>query len=74
MVSLLPIFSNRAAGLTKLSLALAVDTDPQATADRIISKVIPLGQRFYPSQSAFPLREYSTVFHTALAPHMPLTI
>ncbi|KAI0963698.1 hypothetical protein AcW1_000705 [Taiwanofungus camphoratus] len=29
---------------------------PEVGADRIISKVVPLGQRFYPSDSAFPLR------------------
>lgn len=31
--------------------------EPQVAADRIQSKVQPLGQRFYPSTSAFPLRE-----------------
>lgn len=29
--------------------------DPEADADRIRAKVVPLGQRFYPSESAFPL-------------------
>ena len=32
--------------------------DAKVAADRIVGKVIPLGQRFYPSQSAFPLRKY----------------
>lgn len=31
--------------------------EPEVAADRIQSKVQPLGQRFYPSVSAFPLRE-----------------
>jgi hypothetical protein len=38
--------------------ALEPDADAQTNADRIIAKVVPLGQRFYPSESAFPLREY----------------
>jgi len=34
------------------------ETDvPAERADIIISRVIPLGQRFYPSEGAFPLRE-----------------
>src|SRR5258708_5977284 len=34
------------------------ETDvPAERADIIMSRVIPLGQRFYPSQCAFPLRE-----------------
>lgn len=33
------------------------ETDvPAERADLIISRVIPLGQRFYPSECAFPLR------------------
>jgi nuclear pore complex protein Nup155 len=58
-----PVFCSCVLGLTMILLAMGVDSDPQAAADRIISKVIPLGQRFYPSQSAFPLRECLTVFH-----------
>ncbi|CCM05199.1 uncharacterized protein FIBRA_07408 [Fibroporia radiculosa] len=30
--------------------------EPETATDRIISQVVPLGQRFYPSESAFPLR------------------
>jgi len=36
--------------------ALEPDADAQTNADRIISKIVPLGRRFYPSESAFPLR------------------
>lgn len=32
------------------------ETDTQTTADVIVSRVVPLGKRFYPSESAFPLR------------------
>ncbi|KAJ7071105.1 nucleoporin, partial [Mycena amicta] len=35
--------------------------DPLAVADQISSRVIPLGQRFYPSESAFPLRHIATL-------------
>ncbi|EMD42139.1 hypothetical protein CERSUDRAFT_90739 [Gelatoporia subvermispora B] len=35
--------------------------DPQVAADRIVSKVVPLGQRFYPSDSAFPLRHIAAL-------------
>jgi hypothetical protein len=38
--------------------ALEPDADAQTNADRVIAKIVPLGQRFYPSESAFPLREY----------------
>lgn len=31
--------------------------DSKLAADRIMGRVIPLGQRFYPSESAFPLRK-----------------
>lgn len=41
--------------------ALRGDSNVQATADRIIAKVVPLGQRFYPSDSAFPLRHVATL-------------
>lgn len=47
--------------------ALEKDADPQTHADHIIASVVPLGKRFYPSESAFPLRT-STVF----APSMDL--
>jgi len=36
--------------------ALDDDADPQTNGDRIIAKIVPLGQRFFPSESAFPLR------------------
>ncbi|KAI3622521.1 nucleoporin [Moniliophthora roreri] len=32
-----------------------VTPDPQAQADKIVSTIVPLGQRFYPSEFAFPL-------------------
>jgi len=32
-----------------------------ATADLILSRIVPLGQRFYPSTSAFPLRHIATL-------------
>lgn len=35
---------------------LRENADPSTTADLIIARVVPLGQRFYPSESAFPLR------------------
>ena len=31
--------------------------EPEVAADNILSKVLPLGQRFYPSDCAFPLRK-----------------
>ncbi|KAJ7932473.1 nucleoporin [Mycena leptocephala] len=37
------------------------DDDTLSTADQIIAKVVPLGQRFYPSESAFPLRHIATL-------------
>ncbi|KAJ7092652.1 nucleoporin [Mycena epipterygia] len=37
------------------------EDDTLATADQIIAKVVPLGQRFYPSESAFPLRHIATL-------------
>jgi nuclear pore complex protein Nup155 len=43
--------------LTYESSALEDDANAQANADRIIAKVVPLGQRFCPSESAFPLRK-----------------
>lgn len=38
------------------SSALEKDADAQTHADHIIASVVPLGKRFYPSESAFPLR------------------
>ncbi|KAJ7706259.1 nucleoporin [Mycena rosella] len=37
------------------------EEDTLTTADQIIAKVVPLGQRFYPSESAFPLRHIATL-------------
>ncbi|KAF8213123.1 nucleoporin [Mycena galopus ATCC 62051] len=37
------------------------EADTLSTADQIIAKVVPLGQRFYPSESAFPLRHVATL-------------
>lgn len=35
------------------------ETDnPKERSDIIMARVVPLGQRFYPSESAFPLRAY----------------
>lgn len=39
--------------------ALERDADAQTHADHIIASVVPLGKRFYPSESAFPLRKSS---------------
>ncbi|KAH7928555.1 nucleoporin [Leucogyrophana mollusca] len=36
--------------------ALEKDADAQTNADHIIASFVPLGKRFYPSESAFPLR------------------
>jgi len=36
--------------------------DPKDRADLIMGRVVPLGQRFYPSESAFPLRRCSFLF------------
>ena len=33
--------------------------DSATTADLIIARIVPIGQRFYPSESAFPLRAYN---------------
>ncbi|RPD63049.1 nucleoporin [Lentinus tigrinus ALCF2SS1-6] len=35
--------------------------DAKVAADRIIAKVVPLGQRFYPSESAFPLQHVASL-------------
>ncbi|KAF8230634.1 nucleoporin [Tricholoma matsutake] len=40
---------------------LRENADPSTTADLIIARVVPLGQRFYPSESAFPLRFIATL-------------
>lgn len=38
------------------------ETDvPAERADLIVSRVIPLGQRFYPSECAFPLSKSSVL-------------
>ncbi|KAG8219746.1 nucleoporin [Butyriboletus roseoflavus] len=39
----------------------ALDADAQTHADHIIASVVPLGKRFYPSESAFPLRYIATL-------------
>ncbi|KAG5647653.1 hypothetical protein DXG03_009006 [Asterophora parasitica] len=40
---------------------LREEADPLATADLILGRVVPLGKRFYPSESAFPLRFIATL-------------
>ncbi|KAJ7125656.1 nucleoporin [Mycena crocata] len=40
---------------------IELDLGVLATADELIAKVVPLGQRFYPSESAFPLRHIATL-------------
>ncbi|OSD03533.1 nucleoporin [Trametes coccinea BRFM310] len=35
--------------------------EPKVAADRIMAKVIPLGQRYYPSESAFPLQHIASL-------------
>ncbi|CAL1695590.1 unnamed protein product [Somion occarium] len=37
------------------------DVEPEVAADRIFSTVVPLGQRFYPSEFAFPLRHVASL-------------
>ncbi|KAL1952061.1 hypothetical protein VTO73DRAFT_1210 [Trametes versicolor] len=37
------------------------DAEPKVAADRIVSKVIPLGQRYYPSDGAFPLQHIASL-------------
>lgn len=50
---------------------LALDgVDPKDGADKLMSKIVPLGQRFYPSESAFPLRKPSI----ASCPYLFLTL
>ena len=62
-------------GLARAHNAAAIEgVDAKVAADRIMGRVIPLGQRYYPSESAFPLREYflhelkhiCSTFHTQL--------
>jgi nuclear pore complex protein Nup155 len=53
----IPLISGLFGILIASCSALEGPADPQATADRIIAKVVPLGKRFYPSESAFPLRK-----------------
>jgi len=40
-------------------IAALEGVNPSDAADRLVAKVVPLGQRFYPSECAFPLRKYS---------------
>ncbi|KAG6853585.1 hypothetical protein C0991_003109 [Blastosporella zonata] len=40
---------------------LKEEADPSTTADLIQGRVVPLGKRFYPSESAFPLRFIATL-------------
>ncbi|KAK7064289.1 nucleoporin [Favolaschia claudopus] len=40
---------------------LEKEDDTLTIADQIIAKVVPMGQRFYPSESAFPLRHIATL-------------
>ena len=35
--------------------------DPKERADIIMNRVVPLGQRFYPSESSFPTRKTLSV-------------
>ncbi|KIJ68529.1 hypothetical protein HYDPIDRAFT_82110 [Hydnomerulius pinastri MD-312] len=44
--------------------ALEKDADAQTNADHIIASFVPLGKRFYPSESAFPLRHIAVLFVT----------
>ena len=41
--------------------------DAKDRADLIMTNVIPLGQRFYPSESSFPLRSCFDLFSTCLS-------
>lgn len=46
----------------RLLLVLAIEgVEPTIGADKIMSKVISLGQRFYPSDSAFPSRKFNFI-------------
>lgn len=45
------------------SVVIDEDDDPRAQADNLIRHLTPLGQRFYPSESAFPLRTLSRLTH-----------
>ncbi|KAF9229208.1 nucleoporin [Gyrodon lividus] len=44
--------------------ALEKGADAQTNADHIIASFVPLGKRFYPSESAFPLRHIATLLVT----------
>jgi hypothetical protein len=59
--------------LTANVAALEGSSDPQVIADKIIAKVVPLGKRFFPSESAFPLREYCPHLWTVSSLLMPRT-
>nr|GAT44113.1 nucleoporin [Mycena chlorophos] len=55
--------------------ALEAGQDPLTIADQISSRVITFGQRFYPSEAAFPLRHIATLlvrFSLANAGTLPL--
>lgn len=45
--------------LIRIIVPALENAEGESAADRIISKTVPLGQRFYPSDSAFPIREFS---------------
>ncbi|KAH9857879.1 nucleoporin [Lenzites betulinus] len=45
-----------------MSSILSIEgVEPKVAADRILAKVIPLGQRYYPSDSAFPLQHITSL-------------
>ncbi|EGO04780.1 hypothetical protein SERLA73DRAFT_164639 [Serpula lacrymans var. lacrymans S7.3] len=52
--------------------ALQADSDVQGNADRVLATIVPLGQRFHPSQSAFPLSELLKQVTVALSNSMLL--
>ncbi|KAH7913029.1 nucleoporin [Hygrophoropsis aurantiaca] len=54
--------------------ALEKDADAQTNADHLIASFVPLGKRFYPSESAFPLRHVArklVMFALAHRAHLP---
>lgn len=42
------------------------EEDPSKAGDLIIARVVPLGKRFYPSESAFPLRKVPTTLRNSI--------
>lgn len=42
-------------------LVLKEGAEPSTTADLIMARIVPLGKRFFPSESAFPLRTSYTL-------------